>query len=75
MEDINSVYLRTAEEAENACRYIFDAIDAGDRMMGVRWGNETYEVVFQETDGNEVAISIAAIFKMASLLRREPVIE
>ena len=74
MEDINSVYLRKAEEAENACRYIYDAIDEGDRMLGVRRGG-TYEVVFEEADGNKVAISIAAIFELAFLLRHEPVIE
>lgn len=75
MESIDSVYLRTAEAAENACRYIFDAIDEGDRMIGVRRESGAYEVVFEEADGTEVAISIAAIFELASLLRREPVIE
>lgn len=75
LKDIDTVYMELAEEAENACRYIFDAIQAGDKMRGLIHEDDTYEVVFEEADGERVSIGITCLFKLTTLLRREPVIK
>ena len=76
LKEMDQAMREHAIDAAADASYIADAIEEGDKILGVRKvGDHGAAIVFCEADGNEVEISVRAILNLADLLRREKVIE
>ena len=73
MKDLDDHIHERAVAAEAACTRIVNAIEAGDRLTGVKKyeGDPKTYLVVNAGDDLEL-ISVQAILDLADLLRREP---
>lgn len=75
MKEIDQAIREAAAGAENAAKYIAEAIEAGDKILGVRQDPPFGAVItFQEADGLTVEVNVQAVLRLADLIRREKVI-